>query len=400
MTTESPRFEGWHALEKLGEGGQGVVYRAQRAEQSGERSSSINIAYKKLRHVLKEVEKTEGRDSGPAHDYMQTVFEAVHNWIQLESAGLGAVKDFKVPDDGDEAKEVVGRLKKEVECLGHIQHPAILLLLGANTGPNRHWMATEYHPQGTLRDSVARFRGRARETLEAFRPLVEGVSMLHKQQCIHRDIKPENIFVATDGRLVLGDFGIVFYHDDEKSRLTETYERVGTRDWMAPWANVNRRLEDVRPSFDIFPLGKVLWFMLSGQRNLPFWYHRRKEFDIEKLFPDDRYMSWINELLDRCVVEDESNCCSAEELLTAVDEILEALRRGGEPLADALRPCHVCGKGNYQLGADESRPSAIADIGLRPNGLSYRVFFCDACGHVQFFRMFESALPPRAWRRS
>ena len=61
----------------------------------------------------------------------------------------------------------------------------------------------------------------------AFRPLAHAVSTLHKQDMVHRDIKTENIFVATDGRLVLGDFGIVFFKDGH-GRVTETYEKVGT----------------------------------------------------------------------------------------------------------------------------------------------------------------------------
>ena len=100
--------------------------------------------------------------------------------------------------------------------------------------------------------------------LQAFRPLVEAVAMLHKADIIHRDIKTKNIFVAKDNRLVLGHFGIVFYRDGQ--RLTETYERVGARDWMAPWGLPEREVSPRRsyPPLDIFPLAKVLWSMISG----------------------------------------------------------------------------------------------------------------------------------------
>jgi len=78
-----------------------------------------------------------------------------------------------------------------------------------------------------------RYKGRGLDALLAFRPLVEAVALIHKSHAIQRDIKPQNIFVAGDGHLVVGEFGIVLFKNAEGSRMTETYERVGTRDWMA-----------------------------------------------------------------------------------------------------------------------------------------------------------------------
>ena len=103
------------------------------------------------------------------------------------------------------------------------------------------------------------------------RPLVEAVAALHEVKIIHRDIKPDNIFV-TDNGLVLGDFGIAHLEDKDNTRVSETYENVGSRDWMPPWA-MGMRLDDVRPTFDVFGLGKVLWSMVSGKSKLRLWYY-------------------------------------------------------------------------------------------------------------------------------
>ena len=69
------------------------------------------------------------------------------------------------------------------------------------------------------------------EALEALRSLVRGVELLHSKAAVHRDIKPENIFVS-DARLVLGDFGIVYFEDEARARLSDSYENVGSHDWM------------------------------------------------------------------------------------------------------------------------------------------------------------------------
>jgi len=237
-----------------------------------------------------------------------------------------------------------------------IKHEAILKLLYSDIG--REFIITEYHPLRTLHERLHKSEGRALEALLAFRPLVEGVAKIHDSGAVHRDVKPKNIFVATDGRLVLGDFGIVLFTDSVSDRMTETYDsQVGSRDWMTPWANTHRRLsyEEINPTLDIYPLGKVLWCMVSGRQTLDFWYFDRRakgnrpSNNLEDLFPGDPSMQIVNEILSKCVVEDEDNCLrSAVELLSLVDQAIARLRSTGlRPVDGSPWPCRVCGKGNY-----------------------------------------------------
>ena len=73
------------------------------------------------------------------------------------------------------------------------------------------------------------FKGEMLHSLEAFQSLVEGVCELHKAGIVHRDIKPQNVFLSDDHRLVLGDLGIVFFSDPSHTRVTDSYENVGSR---------------------------------------------------------------------------------------------------------------------------------------------------------------------------
>lgn len=104
-----------------------------------------------------------------------------------------------------------------------------------------------------------------------------------------------------------------------QERLTTTYEKVGTTDWMPGWA-LGMRLEDVKPSFDVFSLGKVLWSMVSGRERLRLWYFMKPEFNLTHMFPDSDQMEFVNGILAKTVVEEPEHClASASEMLEAVD---------------------------------------------------------------------------------
>ena len=366
-------YDGWEIVRELGSGGQGTVYLVQNPAAIKRRQLDLLTIETTIGTLTKggsaEVTKQAPRD----------LANAIKSYIMEDPSSFGALKVFKIPPGGPEAEKALGRLRSEVEALEKVRHPSLLGLVAYNL--DEHWMITEYHPNGTLAQCRDRFKGKPGPALAAWRPLVEAVGLLHKGGYIHRDIKPENIFLASDERLVLGDFGIVFFQDEEGERLTATYERVGTRDWMAPWANVQRRLEEPNPTFDLFPLGKVLWAMISGERGLPYWYCTRDQYNLERLFPDDQGMALVNDLLKRCIVEHEKECLpSAREVLSAVDEHLKMLQRGGQ-LVGARGPtrCVVCGLGSYIALPHTTH------IG-QPDPHAAKLLLCDRCGNFQFFR--------------
>lgn len=190
---------------------------------------------------------------------------------------------------------------------------------------------------------------------------------------------------------MLGDFGLVFFSDEAKTRISDTYENVGSRDWMPPWA-YGKRVEDLTPSFDVFSLGKVLWAMISGKTLLPLWYHREEAYDLVRLFPEDPHVPYINALLDKCIKQrqEEDGFPTAMELLAQIDRLLQIMKRDGELLREAIvRVCRVCGYGRYQLIIDEkSRPGMARDVGIHSVGqIQWRIFKCDRCGHAQMFEM-------------
>ncbi|MCS6864061.1 MAG: protein kinase [Gemmataceae bacterium] len=99
-------------------------------------------------------------------------------------------------------------------------------------------------------------------TLSLFSQIVSGVAYAHKLGIIHRDLKPANVLIDRDGRPRVTDFGLA-KRTTVDTQLTATGQVVGTPQYMAP--EQARDSKDVGPAADVYALGAILYFMLTGQ---------------------------------------------------------------------------------------------------------------------------------------
>lgn len=383
----------WKIIKELGEGGQGKVYCALDIEK-------FNVEkrlYPDLKTSLQSL--ATGISLEDERRKMFNLFsKTIADLIRMEDpSSLGALKVLLNPKDARDSKLAGARINREIEAMDKFTHPNLLKILDFD--PDSKWFVSQFHPRGTLDKYPKLFVGDFVKALRAFRPLVEGVSELHKSGLVHRDIKPHNIFLDADSTLILGDFGLIFFTDKEHSRISATFENVGTRDWMPPWA-YSMRVEEVKPTFDVFSLAKVLWSMVSGLPVLRLWYFKDKRFNLEELFPKAPYIWFANQLFKKCICEHEEDCLSdATNLLEEIDKILFIIDSNADLIGPNIkRRCRVCGIGDYGLIVDSNSVYDAQNFGLNPRGATtFKIFYCNHCGHVQlFFFPGEEKVPP-AW---
>ena len=376
----------WEKIESIGKGGQGEVFRV--LEKS---KFSLNLLA-----LSRSIELTRKLNRQKPEDEEQ-VRREIAKVVRAENPmNHSALKIFHSPNEARNFEDAEERLKRELEAMKQADHPNLLKIEDYNL--DEKWFVSKYYHRGTLKDRSGWFTGQVERTLTAIRPVVEGIATLHKNQLVHRDIKPENIFVDESEQLVLGDFGLVFFMAGDHTRLTDTYENVGSTDWMPSWAT-RMRIEDVRPSFDVFSLGKTIWSMVSRTPLLLLWYHREEEFDLKRQFPDRPEIELLNNLLDKCIVQYEKTCLeNADLLLEEIDNLLGVLRLGAGPVGEDFdRPCRVCGFGKYRLFTDKNF-TATGNFGLNPRGAAFKIFTCNNCGHAQLFFCPGGSNPP-AWEK-
>jgi len=263
-------------LEKLGEGGMGIVYKAH------DTTLNRDVAIKFL----------------PKHLSSQT-----------------------------EEKE---RFFLEAQSASALNHPNICVIHAIDQVEDETFIVMEYVEGRTLRKWMEESQGKT----EGFRKLglqekvgiaiqiAEGLEKAHEKGIIHRDVKAENIMVTPDGRVKVMDFGLAKLRG--VSKLTQTGSTVGTMAYMSP-EQVEGLETDHRT--DIFSFGVVLYELLSGK--LPFQAEHQAAVMYEILNVDPVPLTEITKGIDPELNRIVAKCLekNREERFQSFQEVVVDLRR-------------------------------------------------------------------------
>src|SRR5262245_19951526 len=168
----------------------------------------------------------------------------------------------------------LARFEREAKAVAALSHPNILAIHDYGSDHGQTFAVMELLEGETLGARISRGGLPWRKAVEIAQAIAEGLAAAHTKGIIHRDLKPDNIFLTTDGRVKILDFGLARVEPPLSSSgdaATGTYHPaetnagtiLGTVGYMSP-EQVRGREVDGRS--DIFSLGCVLYEMTSGQR--------------------------------------------------------------------------------------------------------------------------------------
>jgi serine/threonine protein kinase len=337
-------------------------------------------------------------------------------WVCVRSLGEGGqAYTFVVHADHDPQKteHVLKQLKnlnrrerfeRELKACQALDHPNVLRVIDFDLAAAKPFLVTEYCRLGCLADVSWSSRS-VLEVLDVFRQVCTGVAHAHHKLIVHRDIKPHNIYLRDERTPVVGDFGLCFI-DEQGERLTATEEVAGSRFYTAP-EMADGRATSVPFACDVYSLGKLLYWMLSGGRIFERERHREEGYVLRRDSVSPEY-ELVNQLLDRMIVEDPSGrYLTAESAVTAVDGLIDVIRARGHAIGLGIpQRCIFCAQGQYKIVAngieakDRARSDAHNSLGLASVGNpTWLIMICEACGNAQIFRPDLAPESVKRWQR-
>lgn len=221
-------WPGWRAVRRLGRGAYGSVWEIER-----------DVAGEPERCALKVVGvPPEGDWDG--------------------SLGLGYDEGALSRSYGEQADQVL----REYQLMASLSHPNVVACRDVAKVPHAGDPGCDVYIRMELLTPLPRWlRGREPDPRDAARAgldVARALEACEARGIVHRDIKPANIMVDGYGNFKLGDFGVA-----RTMEGTRTATVAGTESFMAP--EVERR-ERYNQTVDIYSLGLVMWWMLSGYR--------------------------------------------------------------------------------------------------------------------------------------
>ena len=165
-----------------------------------------------------------------------------------------------LPSIGDPRRK--RQLIWEARAAAGLRHPNIVVVHDVTSCDDADYIVMEYIPGRPLSESLARGPLPIEEALRYAREIASALEAAHTAGIIHRDLKPSNILLTPEGSIKLVDFGLARLQEAESSRAGVA-TIAGTCGYMSP-----EQAQGERPTAqsDIFSFGAVLFEMVTGQR--------------------------------------------------------------------------------------------------------------------------------------
>lgn len=227
-------WNGWEIVDKIGEGRSGDVYRA--VKKSDGMNLYCAIKYVSLPKNISELDELVKRgiikDKSEAINYYSKVIEDLKKEIAIMQKFNGNCYI--------------------IDCLDYFQETKV-----DGTGFDfylRMELATEVTSYFNNKKDILS------DVVQMGIDICSSLELLCKEGIIHKDIKPSNIFIGSDGKFKLGDFGIASNLNQDEDKITGTYS------YMAPEVYNKQK---INKSTDLYSLGLVMYYFLNNNK-LPF----------------------------------------------------------------------------------------------------------------------------------
>jgi eukaryotic-like serine/threonine-protein kinase len=321
-------FSHYKILQKLGEGGMGVVYKAQDT--------------KLLRPVA----------------------------LKFLSPEMTRDQDAKK------------RFIREARAASALDHPNIAVVHDVDETPDGHsFICMAYYDGQTLASRLAKGSFDATDAVRVALQMAGGLESAHDSGIVHRDIKPSNIIITSQGEVKIVDFGLAKL--SASARETKSQMTGGTAAYMSPEQILGNEV-DARS--DLFSLGVVLYEMVTGKRPFLGEHEAALYYSIvnSEPIPPSTIRSGISPEIDKLILrllekDPKNRYQSASDVVVSLKHYL-----GEKPTARPIRQLRKALGGKYPVPAVVGSALVIASIILYASGALQRWFGTPRVSETQY----------------
>jgi serine/threonine-protein kinase len=252
---------------------------------------------------------------------------------KAEDTTLGRAVALKfLPPETTRDPEARARLLQEARAAAALNHPSICTVHEIGEAEGQTFIAMALIEGENLRDRIARGPLPLGEAIDLAVQVAEGLEAAHRKGIVHRDMKPGNVMVTTERRAKIMDFGLA--KSPGQTRLTKTGTTTGTIAYMSPEQS---RGEDVDHRTDIWSFGVMLYEMVTGRRPFAGHYEQAVVHAIlnDQPAPMTALRTGVPMELER--IAGKAMAKRPEERYQTVSDMLVDLNAVGRDLAAATR---------------------------------------------------------------
>ncbi|MFA6542526.1 MAG: serine/threonine-protein kinase, partial [Bacteroidota bacterium] len=279
---------------------------------------------------------------------------------KAEDTKLNRIVALKfLPDRVNNDETAKARFFQEAQAAAGLNHPNICTIFGVEELDGKLFMSMEYVEGGTLANAIP-FK-KIDDAITIAAQIGDALQEAHTKGIVHRDIKADNIMLSSKGQAKVMDFGLAKLKGAMK--LTRTSSTVGTLGYMAP-EQIQGGEVDHRS--DIFSFGVLLFEMLAGR--LPFRGEHEAAMvysivneepqNIAQLVPD--LSPIVVNLIHRCLEKDPA------ERYQHFDDITADLKRALRKTSKVMRSTPAFQQSAADLPAPSSQSTISTGISSAP----------------------------------
>ena len=181
----------------------------------------------------------------------------------------------------------------------HLPNIGVIIKSQFVTDDDHYYVITPYQEDRSLRSEMARNTFTELDKIQILLDVAEALSKAHEVNVIHRDVNPENIYIQSDRRAALANFGLAYNEAHEDSDFGVTVDPDSFK--LTAYTSEDVIIGDYSASSDVYSFGVLAYELMSGQK---FPYDNYLELmAVGGNLPENKLPSAINSNIENWVDE-------------------------------------------------------------------------------------------------